>query len=273
MSGYLVTPLNAPQYSVSVFDAVTHELVASLREHTDEINCLTFSPDNRMLATGSSDKTVRLWNCETWELNDEVKTLPHPDVVDAVAFGNMNYQLTSRCYDNILRLWNCLNGEELLAINAGYISSNSGICFSLDNQKIITSVCANFKSVEGEKLLKVWSTKTGKCLKLLGRHYCNITGVALDPQGGHITSSSEDGSIVIWNLLRGGNERVLSNDWAVDRSKEAGFTRASFVCLCYSSDGGKLAGAVASVEDALHPFRVTIWETSTWSIIQAIELE
>jgi WD40 repeat protein len=53
-------------YTVKVFNANTYELEATLKSHTDAINTVSFSPDNKFIASGSSDKTIKIWNAENY---------------------------------------------------------------------------------------------------------------------------------------------------------------------------------------------------------------
>ena len=46
-----------------LYDTTTYREVALLTGHTDRLNSVTFSPDSTTLASGSSDNTVRMWDC------------------------------------------------------------------------------------------------------------------------------------------------------------------------------------------------------------------
>src|SRR6266540_29533 len=65
--------------------AGTGELLHTLEGHEEAVTCLAFSPDGKMLATGSPDRTVRLWDVAKGK---ELRTLEgHTSWAYAVAFS------------------------------------------------------------------------------------------------------------------------------------------------------------------------------------------
>src|SRR5262249_31158920 len=84
-----------------LWDTATGGLRLSLTGHADFVTSVSFSPDGRTLATGSGDKTVRLWDLPTAQC---LKELCHDDAVNSIAWrkdGNCLVVAAGR----IVRLW------------------------------------------------------------------------------------------------------------------------------------------------------------------------
>ena len=68
-----------------VWDAQTGKELLSLKGHSGAITCVAFSPDNKRLATTSSDATIKVWDSQTGQ---ELLTLAgHSGRTNGVAFS------------------------------------------------------------------------------------------------------------------------------------------------------------------------------------------
>jgi WD40 repeat protein/predicted Ser/Thr protein kinase len=89
--------------TVRVWEVDPRATLPVLRGHTLYVYPVAYSADGRWLASGSWDKTVRLWDAATGE---PCATLPHPNHVLGLAFGPDGTWLATGCYrDDQLRIW------------------------------------------------------------------------------------------------------------------------------------------------------------------------
>src|SRR5262249_14277932 len=86
-----------------------------LRGHQGAVTAVAFSPDDRLIASGSADHTVKLWAAGTGR---EVRSLDgHKAGVTAVAFSPDGKRLATASLDRTVRLWDTVTGQELHCFN------------------------------------------------------------------------------------------------------------------------------------------------------------
>jgi WD40 repeat protein len=81
-------------------------------QNGSHVNSVTFSSDGSQVVSGLDDKTVRIWNATTGEIEAELKG--HTDSVGSVAFAQDGSRVVSGSYDNTVRIWNTVTGKSQL---------------------------------------------------------------------------------------------------------------------------------------------------------------
>ena len=106
-------------------------LLLELRGHTNGVKSVAFSADGTLIASGSGDHTIRLWNAKTGEeVMNPLKG--HSDSVQSVAFSADGTLIVSGSLDHTIRMWDAKAGEVRNCFPEHTNFTNS-IAFSLDN--------------------------------------------------------------------------------------------------------------------------------------------
>src|SRR5262249_14573043 len=84
-------------------------LVRTLTWHSGMVNSIAFSADGTVLASGSDDKTARLWNTKTGAVRQIITG--HNGVVSSVALTSDGLLLATGSQDKTIKLWNAQTGS------------------------------------------------------------------------------------------------------------------------------------------------------------------
>ncbi|KAH0544879.1 hypothetical protein FGG08_000959 [Glutinoglossum americanum] len=150
--------------------------------HTNGIMCLQF--DDNILATGSYDATIKIWDTETGE---EIRTLSgHESGIRALQFDDT--KLISGSIDRTLKVWNWRTGEckSTLTGHMGGV-----ICLHFDSTIVVSG------SVD--RTIKVWNFED-KSTFLLRGHTDWVNAVKVDSASRTVFSASDDCTVRLWDL-------------------------------------------------------------------------
>jgi WD40 repeat protein len=203
-------------------------LLAALRvpveeEHRDEVRCVAFSPDGKLLASGSKDKSIKLWNAST---NQATATFDgRSGTVWSVAFSPDGSTLASGGMDHSVKLWDVAT-RRLHATLQGHSGPVHCVAFSPDGKTL-----ASAGSFDGT--VRLWSVIDSQPKAALRADDGAVLCVAISPDGTLLASAGYEGAIKLWNVAAG--------KLAPPRSFN-GHTNA-VRSLAFSSDGKTLASA------------------------------
>jgi WD40 repeat protein/transcriptional regulator with XRE-family HTH domain len=244
-------------------------------ETFSSIFSVAFSPDGQLLAAGSVNGEVRVW--QVADYRQVIALGGHQGWVWSVAFSPGGAHLASGGEDRIVRIWEMSTGQCLTTLQ-GHTDWIRSVTFSPDGSLLASS--------SDDGTVRLWQVSTGECLKVLQGAPGRVWSVAFSSDGTRVGSGHEDGMVRVWEVSTGAclatfqghtgrvwsvafssNRATLasgSNDgtvrlWEVSTGKclvtFQGHTER-VVSVAFSPDGARLA---SGSDDRM----VRLWEVST----------
>ncbi|MBG1259620.1 hypothetical protein F8S20_11070 [Nostoc sp. BAE] len=200
--------------TMRLWDVKTGKCLQILQGHTNLVSSFVFAPQNidvgkvsksitldeqtrnlqknLLLASGSDDTTIKLWNAFTGEC---LKTLwGHSSWVNSVSFSPDGRLLASGSYDQTVKLWNWQTGECLHTF-VGHIHRVKTVAFNPQGTTLASG--------SDDNTVKLWDVSTGICLQTFEGHDDWVLSVVFSPSADILASASGDQTIKLWNVSTG----------------------------------------------------------------------
>lgn len=197
---------------------------------------MAFSPDGTILATGSHDRTIRLWSTQTGRQLAVIKG--HGSVVQALTWSPDGKYLISGSGDATVAMWDVTASQEselaqpperkaylttafapsgeLLAV--GRTTNEAIKIWNLSQRR----VAADLNESEGnvvyaafspqtdllatggtDKLVKIWNPQTDELIRAMPGHADSVYALEFSPDGRLLVSGGRDHSLIFWDTTDG----------------------------------------------------------------------
>jgi WD40 repeat protein len=220
-----------------------------LEGHSDDVEAVTFSPNGKLLASGSRNGTIRLWD---GRLGAWIHALyGNPGRVHTVVFSPDSRWLASASEYCTVRLWDLHmdTTPQMLLRHSGGVWA---VTFSPDSKRLAAASSGTCKrwgvyknsNVIDNPTIRIWGTESGTTLQTLEGHYGAVLAVAFSEDGKRLVSASEDKTVRLWDIESATALRTfgIHGDWIIHR-------------LSFSTDDSYLNTTIGTIrlDEAHHP--------------------
>ncbi|KAL7925830.1 WD40-repeat-containing domain protein [Trichoderma austrokoningii] len=171
----------------------------TLRGHGSGVYSVAISSDGRYLASGSRDKTIKIWDVTTGKERQTLKG--HKGSITSLAFTPDGHFLASGSEDKTIKIWDKETGKAQLTISEGIDSMVTSVAYSPDGKYLASG--------SESSSVKIWNPETGKRHMTLQDHEGPVTSVAYSPNGKYLASGSRDKTVKIWEVATGKKQKTL----------------------------------------------------------------
>jgi WD40 repeat protein len=177
---------------VALWDAVKGTKVMKEAGHELPITDITYSPDDKKLASAGADGRVLLWDVAARKklltLRDRSGT-----GVGSLAFAPDGRTLAAGLWDGSAIIWDVNTGRTVASFQANKEFLRA-VAFAPDGKILATG--------SSDHTARLWSVPDRKLLATLAKHTDSVNAVAFSPNGKFVATGSSDETVKIWDIKR-----------------------------------------------------------------------
>lgn len=175
---------------VKVFGVESGQLVRDFGEvHSDSVLGLSFSPRGRFIASSAADKTIRLLDVTTGEVNRSLEG--HTHHVLSIAWQDDEQSIASASADRTVKVWDAETGEQRRTIS-GFGKEITALTFVAASNQLATA-CA-----DGQ--VRLYDVSNGNAIRTFNASGDFLFALAVSLDGKTLLASGQSGVLRIWNV-------------------------------------------------------------------------
>jgi len=225
-----------PKAGIKVWDSTTGIVFRTFSTGETEVNCIAFTPDGDKLLAGGRDMALRVWSVKGHQImpdfalarirpvTKQLKSDRKFKAMVGAAQKAMKRGAFATAY-SLLRDSQSLSGYERsdtaldliirmkehgvrLGLHGGWkrktLETPSGVMDVTFSPSAI-----NFLTAQSDHTIRMWSSKTGECVKVLKGHTNLVAALSYSVNGREALSGSDDKTVRLWDMNTGRNVSVL----------------------------------------------------------------
>lgn len=177
----------------------------ALTGHQGRVNSVAFSHDSQLVASASSDSTIKLWDMKTSKCRGTL--VGHTGGVESVIFSHDSRLLISGSEDCTVKIWNARSGEckQTLSDRTIPMKRVRSVACSHDSSLLA--------SASSDGYIRVWETATGACKKRLMKKPAKEAWAVVFSQDSQnsqwLVSALSNGTLEYWDLSTDQRQQII----------------------------------------------------------------
>jgi WD40 repeat protein len=268
--------------TLRLWDVASGRSLQTTVAHNFPAYCVAFSPDGKVLATGSNDSMLKVWDADG--VRELRSARAHVNGVKSVVFTPDGRTIISAGDDASIKFWNAPTLEEQRTLS-GHVGNVEALALSPDGKLLVSAGL--------DKSIRLWDVTLGNSLGNFVGHGDASRALAFSPDGRLLATGSADLTVKLWDaamrrelstlssrprpinaLAFSPDSKILISAGNDARIKvwefNSGLKLRSFpahpdniYCVTYSADGSVLASTGGTNE-------IKLWDTKTWRELRAL---